>query len=167
MHVKYLHCVRTFLSEQQCRGMFFPEVPIFPRKNDTQLRSKINFIWLKIELVQFLSTFVSLQYLLTFFNMIYFFYFLPILISSLLIYDGDNMFPSSTVPHGNSPFQLIEGRTPHHLDMSLEFGALYQIASRTMDNSMAPRTTAFHVKHLYNCNWASNKIDVIKEIQLW
>ena len=53
-----------------------------------------------------------------------------------------NMFPSSTLPHGDSPFRLMEGRTPNHLDMSMEFGALYQIASRTMDNSMAPRTTA-------------------------
>ena len=53
-----------------------------------------------------------------------------------------NMFPSSTLPHGDSPVRLMEGRTPNHTDMSLEFGALYQIASRTMDNSMAPRTTA-------------------------
>ena len=37
----------------------------------------------------------------------------------------------------------MEGSTSNHLYMSLEFGALYQIASRTMDNSMAPRTTAF------------------------
>ena len=53
-----------------------------------------------------------------------------------------NMFPSATAPHGDSPFRLMEGRTPTDKDTNMEFGALYQVSSRTMDNSMDSRTIA-------------------------
>ena len=53
-----------------------------------------------------------------------------------------NMFPSTTTPHGDSPFRLLEGRTPNDKDTNMEFGALYQVSSRTMDNSMESRTIA-------------------------
>ena len=53
-----------------------------------------------------------------------------------------NMFPSTTTPHGDSPFRLLEGRTPNDKDTNMEFGALYQVSSRIMDNSMDSRTIA-------------------------
>ena len=52
-----------------------------------------------------------------------------------------NMFPSTTTPHGDSPFRLLEG-TPSDVDTHLEFGAYYHVSVRIMDNSMGSRTTS-------------------------
>ena len=51
-----------------------------------------------------------------------------------------NMFPSTSTPHGDSPFRLLEGRTPSDIDTHLEFGAYYHVAARVMDNSMDSRS---------------------------
>ena len=46
----------------------------------------------------------------------------------------------TTAPHGDSPFSLLEGRTPSDIDTHLEFGAYYHVSARIMNNSMESRT---------------------------
>ena len=52
-----------------------------------------------------------------------------------------NMFPNTTTMDNLSPFQILYNRPVNaNRDAHLEFGALYEVTSRTGDNSMAPRT---------------------------
>ena len=54
-----------------------------------------------------------------------------------------NMFPSANNLDNMSPFQLLYNRPVNvRRDANLEFGALYEVTSRTSNNSMDPRTTA-------------------------
>ena len=57
-----------------------------------------------------------------------------------LVTSRTNMFPSTSTPHGDSPFRLLEGRAPSDTDTHLEFGAYYHVAARVMDNSMDSRS---------------------------
>ena len=52
-----------------------------------------------------------------------------------------NMFPNTTSMDTLSPFQILYNRPVNVTrDAHLEFGALYEVTSRTGDNTMAPRT---------------------------